>query len=185
MRIIHTIALLSGLWLGSQPAWAGGVAVVDFQQAINEVADGERARTELQALEEQKQNEINALEQQLAAKEQQFNSEFSTYQSQVQMNILTPEARAQKEQQLGQLQNEYMTLQQQYQQTGMQAEMELQQTYAEKMDAIITKMRTVSEAIAQERGLDMVYEVTESGLVYIGPNVTDITPELIQRYNGN
>ena len=73
--------------------------------------------------------EINALEQQRAAKEQQFNSEFSTYQSQVQMNILTPEARAQKEQQLGQIQNEYMMLQQQYQQTGMQAEMELQQLY--------------------------------------------------------
>lgn len=184
MRSMRSLFLLSGLWLSSLPAWAGGVAVVDFQMAINEVSEGEQARAALKAFEEQKQAEINALEQQLMAKEQQFESELTTYQSQVQMNILTPEARAQKEQQLGQIQNEYALLQQQYQQTGMQAEMELQQMYTEKMDTIISKMRTVSEAIAQERGLDMVYEVTESGLVYIAPTVVDITPDLIRRYNG-
>jgi len=186
MRTLQSMLLAGGLWLStSLPAWAGGIAIVDFQQAINQVSEGERARAELKALEEQKQQEISDLETQLRQKDEAFSAQVSTYQSQVQMNILTPEARAEREQQLGMMQQELMQLQQTYQQTAMNAEMELQKVYSEKMEIIITKMRAVSESIAQEKSIDLVFEVTESGLVFASGSVTDITPDLITRYNGN
>ncbi|MFT4977241.1 MAG: Skp family chaperone for outer membrane protein [Myxococcota bacterium] len=185
MRTRYSALLLGSLLLSSLPAQAGGIAIVDFQQAINEVSEGERARAELKALEEQKQRQIADLEGQLRTKDEAFTTAVNTYQSQVSMNILTDEARAQREQELGIMQNELMQLQQTYQQTGMDAEMELQRLYTEKMEIIITKMRAVSETIAREKDIDLVFEVTESGLVYQSTSVVDITPDLIQRYDGS
>lgn len=185
MRTLTSMLLAGSLWLTSAPAFAGGIAIVDFQTAIDQVAEGARARAELKALQEQKQAEITGLENQLQTKGQAFQTALGTYQSQVQMNILTDDARAQREQELGMMQNELMQLEQTYQQTAMQAEAEVQQMYAEKMEAIIGKMRTVSESIAKEKGYDLVFEVTESGLVYQAASVPNITADVIKRYDGN
>ncbi|MEL6350116.1 MAG: OmpH family outer membrane protein [Myxococcota bacterium] len=168
VRSLRTL-FAAGLLMASTSAWAGGIAVVDFQSAINQVAEGERARQEIDALLKQKQQAITNLEQQLQTKMQEYEK---------QRVILSDAARQQKEQEL-------MQLQAQYQQAAMQAEQEMQQLYAVKMEGLITKMRGISEQIGQERGYDLVLEVTESGIVFSGANVTNITPELIKRYDGN
>ena len=162
------VALIATLSL-STPAFAGGIAIVDFQSAINQVSEGEQAREQIDALYNQKQAAIANLEAQIQTKMEEYEK---------QRLILSDAARQQKEQEL-------MQLQQTYQQAAMQAEMEMQELYAQKMEGLITKMRGISEQIGAEKGYDLILEATESGVVYSGPSVTDITAELIQRYDSN
>ena len=169
MRHITAIAALFGALSFSAPALADGIAIVDFQEAINQVAEGEQARLQIDALYQQKQAAIANLEAQITQKMEEYEK---------QRLILSDAARQQKEQEL-------MQLQQTYQQAAMQAEMEMQELYTQKMEGLITKMRGISEQIGAEKGYDLILEMTESGVVYIGPNVTDITGELIKRYDSN
>jgi outer membrane protein len=169
MRHLTAIATLCGALFFSAPAFAGGIAVVDFQEAINQVSEGETARQQIDTLYQQKQAAIANLEAQIQTKVAEYEK---------QRLILSDAARAQKEQEL-------MQLQQTYQQAGMQAEMEMQELYTQKMETLITKMRGVTEQIGAEKGYDLVLEATESGVVFTGSSVTDITDELIKRYEGN
>ncbi|MFT5685560.1 MAG: outer membrane protein [Myxococcota bacterium] len=169
MRHLTAIAALCGALTFSAPAIAGGIAVVDFQEAINQVSEGETARAQIDALYQQKQAAIANLEAQIQTKMDEYEK---------QRLILSDAARAAKEQEL-------MQLQQTYQQAGMQAESEMQELYTQKMEALITKMRGISEQIGSERSYDLILEKTESGVVFTGVAVTDITGELIKRYDGN
>ena len=76
-----------------------------------------------------------------------------------------------------------MQLQGVYQQTAYSAEMEMQQTYGEMMESIIVQLSEVAQAIGEEEGYDLVFEVTEGGIVYRGAGVTDITEQVVERYD--
>jgi len=153
----------------SLPALAGGIAVVDFQRALNEIDEGTTARQQIDTLFQEKQAAITNLEQQLQTKMNEYEQ---------QQAILSDAARVQKEQ-------EIMQLQQLYQQAYMQGEEEMQALYTSKMEALIEKMRVISEQIGGERQYDLILEVTEGGVVYMGSGAVDITDELIRRYNGS
>jgi len=167
MNFSRAMIAAAALSLFSLPSSAGGIAIVDFQSAINEVAEGEAARQEIDALFQQKQAAISNLEATIQTKMDEYEK---------QRLILSDAARATKEQEL-------MQLQSQYQQIAMQGESEMQALYTQKMEGLITKMRVISEQIGQEKGYDLVLELTESGIVYQGAGVIDITPELIKRYD--
>ena len=76
-----------------------------------------------------------------------------------------------------------MQMQMQLQQLLMQSEQEVQSVYAKEMEALITKMRTISGDLGKEKNLDLILEKTESGVVYHANSVTDLTQELIMRYD--
>ena len=97
-------------------------------------------------------------------------------QYQKQQALLTAEARAEKEQVLMQLQMEA-------QQAAYNAEMEFQQVYTQKMETLINKMRVIAEEIGAEKKYDLVFESTESGLIYKDSSIPDITDLLIQNYD--
>lgn len=169
MRYFTAFVALIATLSFSAPAFAGGIAVVDFQSAINQVSEGEQAREQIDALYNQKQAAIANLEAQINTKMEEYEK---------QRLILSDAARSQKEQEL-------MQLQQTYQQAGMQAEMEMQELYTAKMEGLITKMRGISEQIGAEKGYDLILEATESGVIFTGPSVINITDELIKRFDSN
>ena len=151
----------------SIPAWAGGIAVVDFQKALTQVAEGKRTETELNVLMTQKQGEVQQLQLKLQNQMQQY---------QQQQALLSDQARAEKEQELYQLQMEA-------QQIAYNAEMEFQQVYTQKMEGLINKMRVIAEEVGAEKKYELVFEVTESGMIYKASTVPDITEFVIQKYN--
>lgn len=163
MRFFVAMCLL----LMSVPAFAGGIAVVDFQKALTEVAEGKRVEAELNVLMTQKQGEVQQLQLQL-------QNQMTQYQQQ--QALLSSEARAEKEQAI-------MQLQQQAQQAAYTAEMQFQQEYAKKMEQLINKMRAVAEGIGAEKKYDLIFESTESGLIYKSSGVDDITSSVIEKYN--
>ena len=75
------------------------------------------------------------------------------------------------------------TLQMQLQQVAVQSEQEVQQIYAKEMESLIKKMKAISGELGQSKELDLVLETTESGIVYQGPSVLDLTPEVIKMYD--
>ena len=163
---ILSAAVLGFVFATSQAA-ADTIAIVDFQQAINESERGAAAQTQLEAIFQERQASITEIEEQLRTLQTEY---------QQQAMVLTDEARMAREQ-------EIMQLQQQYQQSAYAAEMEMQQTYGQMMESIIVQLSEVAQAIGEEEGYELIFEVTEGGLVYRGEGVTDITADLVERYD--
>ena len=161
------LSLLPLLFCFSSVAEAGGIAIVDFQKAINEVKEGQTSKTKIDSMFQSKQQE-------LAQMEQKLQQDVAMYEQQ--RALLADAARQQKEQEL-------MMAQQQLQQLAYTAEMEMQQVYAQEMEGLITKMRSIAEVIGKEKSLDLILEVTESGVVYRGPGVEDLTELVIKQYD--
>ena len=167
MTAMFRILLTATLYIVSIPAFADGIAIVDFQKALSEVEEGKRTESELNVLMTQKQGEVQQLQLQLQNQMQQY---------QQQQALLSEQARMEKEQALYQLQTEA-------QQAAYNAEMEFQQIYTQKMEGLIGKMRVIAEEVAAEKKYDLVLEATESGMIYSSPSVDDITSIVVTKYN--
>ena len=142
------------------------VATVDFQRALDEVNEGKAVKSRLEAKFKEKQKAIADMEKRLGALQEEI---------QAQAAILSQAALQAKA-------DEFQQLQMQYQQTYMASEQEMQGMYAQEMEGLIKKMRTICEEIARERGHDLVVEAQEGGVVFSKTEL-DITAELIKRYN--
>jgi outer membrane protein len=167
--MFQRLALFVALLFVAAPAVAAEgpkVAVVDFQKALDSVADGEAARKKLDAAMKEKQASIKTLETQLKGMKDEYDK---------QSLILSEAARKQKEQ-------EFMNAQMQYQQTAQQSEAEMQQMYVQLMEGLLAKMRAIASEIGKEKGYDLILETSAGGVVYWG-SALDITQELITRYN--
>jgi outer membrane protein len=167
--MFQRLALFVALLFVAAPAVAAEgpkVAVVDFQKALDAVADGEAARKKLDAAMKEKQASIKTLETQLKAMKDEYDK---------QSLILSEAARKQKEQ-------EFMNAQMQYQQTAQQSEAEMQQMYVQLMEGLLAKMRAIASEIGKEKGYDLILETSAGGVVYWGSTL-DITQDLITRYN--
>ncbi len=163
-RIFATFAFLFAF---ATPAFAEvKIATVDFQRALNEVAEGASARARLESMYSEKKAAIEKMGKDLEAKGLEF---------QKQAVILSDAARKQKEEELY---AEQMRFQSAYQ----RSEGEMQQAYMGAMETLISKMRTLAGTIGQEKGYTLVVEINEGGVVWASSSV-DITAELIKRYN--
>lgn len=149
----------------STSAWAGGIAVVDFQRAVNETTEGKAAQERLDTMYATRKSEIERLQAEL-------ESELQEYQSRAM--ILSDSARAEAEQEL-------MTKQQRFEGLYMQYQQEMQQAYLSLLQDLDEKMRALSETIAREAGFDLV--IDRAAVIYVGPGSTDMTDTLITRYN--
>jgi len=144
------------------------IATVDFQKAINEVAEGKAAKTRLEAMYGEKKDALERMQAALVQKQQDY---------QKQQVVLSETARKAKEEEIN---NDAMALQTAYQ----RYEGEFQQAYMGAMDTLLQRMRGIAEQIGQERGYTLVIEMTEGGIVYANASI-DITEELIKRYNAS
>ena len=151
----------------SSPAQAEvKLAVVDFQEAINQVRDGASAKGRLEGMFAAKKQAIEDMERRLIALQEDY---------QKQAMVLSDSARQAKEQ-------EILNLEAQYKQVYMQSEQEMQAAYAKEMEALIGRMQVIVEGIGQERGYTVVLEKTEGGVVW-SPTSVDITAEVVKRYD--
>ena len=74
-------------------------------------------------------------------------------------------------------------MQMQLQQSAMAQEQEVQMLWAKELEGLIVKMKGVSGELGKEKKLDLILEVTESGVMYQSSSVQDLTQELIMRYD--
>lgn len=168
LRGIVILLLLTGV---SAPGVAFGdepvkLAFVDMQRALLEVEEGKKAKAALEKMKTERQAKLDARQQEL--RNMQKNLE-------AQAQFMKPDVKAQKEtefrQKLGELQMTYATLQK-----------ELAQEEAKLTKKIFARMARILAKIGKKEGYTMIFEKTESSLLWAKPHL-DITNELIRRYN--
>ncbi|MFK7930624.1 MAG: OmpH family outer membrane protein, partial [Myxococcota bacterium] len=67
------------------------------------------------------------------------------------------------------------------QQDMLKYQSEMEQKYTAELSKLDVELRTLSGAIAKEKGFDLV--IDKAVVVYSGPGVTDLTAEVIRRFN--
>lgn len=142
------------------------IGSVDFQRALNDVAEGAQARARLETMYADKKTAIEKTRKDLEARAMDLDK---------QKLILSDAARKQKEEDLYQMQGAFQA-------TAQRAEQEMQQAYYGAMETLIEKMKGIAAAIGKEKGYALIVEVNEGGVVYASPAV-DVTEEVIKRYN--
>ena len=140
------------------------VAYVVLQRIANESADGRVATTRIQALQHKRAAELNDKNKQLATFQQKLEKEGS---------VMSASAAAELQKQI-----EKITVEQQRFTQDAQAEVqELQQTLQQEFQQ---RLEPVLQAVAQEMGLQFVFNGPDAGLVWADAAL-DISSEIIRK----
>ena len=141
------------------------VCFVDLQRALNEVSEGQRARTELESDFERRQTELDR---------QQTELEAWMVELQDALPMLTPDARAER---AAEYEQRMVALQQAFESN----QLELAQAEAAATERIFLRMLEVVEEYAREASCSLVLE--KSSVLYAASTDMEFTDELIRRYN--
>jgi outer membrane protein len=162
---------MSRMWLSiafcllSMPAFAGKIAVVDFQRAVQETTEGKAAQTKLDSMYASRKTEIEKMKKDFDAQVADFKAKEL---------ILNDEAKAKAARALSEKQASYQKI-------SMQYEQEMQETYYSLLADLDEKIRALSAKIAKEKTYDLLLD--SAAVVYSGGETIDLTDELIRRYN--
>jgi outer membrane protein len=141
------------------------VAYIFMQGIFNGSADGKAAAAKLQDWEKKKTAEIQAKGKEAEALQAKINQGG---------NVLNDTARAQAQRDLQRLQREITAMQEDAQQEGNQLRQQLLGEFSQKVNPIIA-------AVAKERGLHMIFSVSdEANVAWADPGL-DLTAEVIKR----
>jgi Skp family chaperone for outer membrane proteins len=141
------------------------VAYVFMQGIFNGSADGKAAAAKLQDWEKKKTAEIQAKGKEAEALQAKINQGG---------NVLNEAARAQAQRDLQRLQREVTAMQEDAQQEGNELRQQLLGEFSQKVNPIIA-------AVAKERGLHMIFSVSdEANVAWADPGL-DLTAEVIKR----
>ena len=139
---------------------------VDLQRALAEVEEGRAAKARLQTMIDAKEKEINKEQEGLRKEKETLDKQASA---------MSEAARIEKN---NDLQKKVMELAQKWE----KARQDMSAKERSELQAIFTKMDPIIATIAQREGMTMVFEKTDSGLVFAPPHL-DMTNELVRMYN--
>jgi outer membrane protein len=142
------------------------IAYVDLQRAFAEADEGRAAKAKLEQMRDAKQKEIDKEQEALKKEKDTYDKQAAT------MTEATRNA------QQTELQRKFVDLQQRFE----KGRAELAQNERETLSSILAKMQPIIQSIAQRDGFTMVFEKTDSGLLY-APASLDLTNELIRQFN--
>jgi len=144
------------------------VAFVDLQRAMNEVADGRQAKAKLKKEFDTRQKQLDERQEEL----KQLQADL-----QAKGDAMSDEARRKAQQEMDQ---KLMDVSKLY----AQLQKELTQKEHDATKGIFARMSNLIRSIAEAEGVAMVFEKTDSALMYAQPSL-DLTNELIRRYNAS
>lgn len=163
---VAPLLLICGL-LSSLPALADvKLGYVDLQRALREVGEGQAATTKLKAELDKKKAEFEAEQKRLREDSMVLDRQASA---------MSEEVRVEK---MKALQGRLMAMSEK----GQKLQVELVEKERVELKKLFDKMDAIIAAIAQREGLTMVFEKTDSGLLY-SPASFDLTNELVRTYN--
>lgn len=142
------------------------ILTVDYSRAIQEIEEGKAAQARLDKMYEGKKAEIEQMENDIRALQQEYQSKAS---------LLTDAAKQDYEKRLYEMQYKYQEL-------YANADMQMQQAYVSAMERLMTGLKEVAAEVGRERNVDLVIEVSQGSVLYSRAEM-DITDEVIKRYN--
>ena len=140
------------------------VAYVVLQRIANESADGRVATTRIQALQQKKAAELTDKNKQLATAQQKLEKEGS---------VMSVAAQGDLQKQIDRLNVEVQRFTQDAQAEVQELQQQLQAEFQQRLEPVL-------QAIAQEKGLQLVFNGPDAGLVWADPSL-DISADIIRR----
>lgn len=152
-----------------QPSFPTGTkyAFVNIQRIAAESAAGKTLAGKVQALNQQKVNELNEKNKALQGSQQKLEAGSSVLSA-------TAVAQLQKDIERQQIDIQRFTEDAQQEVTNLQTQLQ---------DEFQVRLSPIIQQVATERGLQMLFSVADSGLVWADPSL-DITTEVIQKFDG-
>ena len=153
-----------------KPPFPTGVkyAFVYVQKIASDSAEGKAATTRINALNQQKVNELNEKNKALQAAQQKLEQGGS---------VLNEAARSQLANDIDKQQREIQRFTEDAQQDVQNLQQQLQDDFQRKLTPVLAK-------VAQEKQLHMIFSVTDSGLVW-GDPALDLTDEIIKEFDAS
>ena len=140
------------------------IAYVVLQRIANESADGRVATTRIQALQQKKAAELNEKNKQLATAQQKLEKEGS---------VMSLTAQSDLQKQVERLNLEVQRFTQDAQQEVQDLQQQLQSEFQQRLEPVL-------QAVAQEKGLQFVFNGPDAGLVWADAAL-DISADVIRR----
>ena len=166
MRIVPSLALSALLTFPSVARADLKLGYVDLQRALQEVNEGKDAKARLKADADKVKRELEAEQKKLTDDKLVLDKQGS---------MMSEEVRTQKF-------TEWQRRLLEASQRADKSQRELAEKDRVELRKIFDKMDPIIAGIAQRDGLAMVFEKTDSGLVY-APSSMDVTGELVRQYN--
>lgn len=168
---MHRLSLRTGLLVlalvAAMPAAAQvNIAVIDVQRVVTDSDPGKEALGKLKELQDAKIDQGRGLQQELAALQEQISKQRFTL----------------SEQRLGELTKEIEDKQIALQRFQDDAERELDEARRRELGGLEGRIMPVINEIGAERGLTLIFNKFQSGLVY-ADDAVDITDDVIRRFN--
>ena len=142
------------------------IGLVDMQKAIQESAEGKKAKKELEGDFNKKKKDLEKLEADLKKKKEDFDKKAL---------VLSDDVKAKKQQEL---QMDFGK----YQEAVQKNQMEIQKHERELTAPIITKIRKIIEDISKKDSLTLVLEKSEQLVLYSVKEV-DLTDRVIKEFD--
>ena len=140
------------------------VAYVVLHRIANESADGRVATTRIQALQQKKAAELSDKNKQLATAQQKLEKDGS---------VMSVAAQGDLQKQIDRLTLEVQRFTQDAQAEVQELQQQLQQEFQQRLEPVL-------QAVAQEKGLQLVFNGPDAGLVWADPAL-DISSDIIRR----
>jgi outer membrane protein len=143
------------------------IATVDSQKAFGESLEGKRAMAQLQDKDTKIKTDLQKMDDSIRLLENRLNTGRLTMTNEA---LIALQADIDKK----------TTDRKRYQED---ASRDAQQLQANLIQKIRVEMVAIIEALAKEKGLELVLDTTTSGVITASPTI-DITDEVIKRYDG-
>jgi outer membrane protein len=140
------------------------IAFINPQRIFQESTDGKAALTRVQALTQKKQTENTTRQKTLADNQQKLQASGS---------VMSDAARGQLEKEIEKQQLDLQRFQQDAQAEIQELQNEVQSDFARKVQPLI-------DALAKEKGLQLVFNVADAGFAWVDPGL-DLTTEIIKK----
>ena len=163
-KLMVAVVVLVSLMFTANAQAQTRVGVVDADQVIYESAKGKAFLKELESFAKQKEEEIKRVVSEAQALQNEYKSKLAS---------LSEDKRVEMEKQLGDYQIRVKRMQ-----DDAKREMNIKQQ--EGFERFRSILQPIVEAMAKEKGLDVVFSRGQSGIVYLSPAV-DMTPEVIKK----
>ena len=165
--MIRTAAVAALVMVAALPAAAQSkVAVIDVQRVVAESDPGKEAIQKLKAISDTKVQEGQAMQQEMAALQEQFNKQRFTV-SEVRLAEMSKE-----------LEDKGIAIRR----FEDDAKRELDEVRRRELGGLEERILPIINQIGQEEGITLIFNKFQSGLVYADEAV-DITDDVIRRFN--
>lgn len=167
-RILTVILCGTALAAAAHAQTTSRIGVVNSQEVLEKSVEGKKVLARLQDKDKQVQASLTRLDDEIRQLENKLNTQRLT---------LTEEAALQLTADLDKKRTDRKRM-------GEDAARELQELQLRLFNKVQTELLAILEGVGRERGLDVIFDLAKSGVVYVNPAVY-LTDEVVRRYDAS